>query len=377
MMDGRALAIARIAGIEVRVHFSWIAIVAFVTVGVAVQPQAFPIDWPDWSRFAAGGILSVLFFVSIVVHELAHGIVARQRGLPVNSITIVFFGGLTAVEVESTKPRDELAIAGSGPLVSIVAGVAIAALAVGIGPEGSVLGLGAAVLAAVNILLGALNLVPALPFDGGRLLHAVVWAATGDRARATRLATRAGRLIGALGVGAGLLVSLAGDGWTGIAVLLSGWFILQGARVTERRQAIEDLLTGLHVEEVMERDLPTVGSTLTIDTFADQLLVDGERTSVPVVLDGALVGVIGVSQLRRLRRRRWPELRAADVMVSPPALPSLAADDAAWAGMELLRKSGLDAIPVMAGEALLGLLTRRSLVAAIQARATEQGRSGA
>ncbi len=371
----RSVAVARILGVEIRVHVTWVAVLAFVVVAVALQPEAFPADFPDLGRFLVGAILGFLFFASVAVHELAHALAAGSRGLPAGPVLIVVFGGLTAVDEEARTPKDEFVIALAGPIVSIAVGVPLILAALVIGISDSVLGLFTAVVGAVNVMLGALNLIPAFPLDGGRVLHSVIWRMTGDTSRAIRLSARIGRVLGSAIVGIGLLVSVAGDGWTGVVILISGWFVVQGARVTERRQAIEELLAGVQVEQVMERDLPELAPTLTVDTFAEQLLADDERTSVPVVEGGSLVGVIGVGELRRVGRRRWPELRASDIMVAPPILPSIGAEEGAWAGLELLRRSGLDGIPVMAGSDLLGLLTRRSIVETIQARAAERSRA--
>ena len=373
-MSLRTTFAGRILGIEVRVHVTWLALLVLVALAVALQPSTFPADFPDLARFIVGMIVGSLFFASVLLHELAHALAARRRGLPAGPVLIVVFAGLTAVDDDSVTPNDEFVISVSGPLVSIAVGVplAIAGFAIGIG---TMVGLFTFVVGAVNVMLGGLNLVPAFPLDGGRALHAIIWRLTGDSGRAVRLASRTGRVLGSLTIGVGLLVSLAGDGWTGVVILISGWFVVQGARVAERRRAIEELLAGIHVEQVMERDLPEVAPTLTVDTFADQLLSDEQRTSVPVVDRGSFVGVIGIGQLRRVARQRWTELRAADIMVAPPALPFIGAEDAAWDGLEMLRRSGLDGIPVMSGSDLLGLLTRRSLVETIQARAAERSRT--
>jgi Zn-dependent protease len=370
----RTTLVGRILGIEVRVHVTWLALLVLVALAVALQPSAFPDGFPDVARFIVGMIVGGLFFASVLIHELAHALAARRRGLPGGPVLIVVFAGLTAVDDDSVTPNDEFVISVSGPLVSIAVGVPVVVAGFAIG-FGTMVGLFTFVVGAVNVMLGALNLVPAFPLDGGRALHAMIWRLTGDSGRAVRYASRIGRVLGSLTIGVGLLVSLAGDGWTGVVILISGWFVIQGARVAERRQAIEELLVGIHVEQVMERDLPELAPTLTVDTFADQLLADEQRTSVPVVDQGSFVGVIGIGQLRRVARQRWTELRAADIMVAPPALPFIGADDAAWDGLEMLRRSGLDGIPVMSGSDLLGLLTRRSLVETIQARAAERSRT--
>jgi Zn-dependent protease/predicted transcriptional regulator len=367
-MNGRAWPIARILGIEIRVHISWIPVLALIILGTALYLGTAAPEIPPPIQWFAGGVVGLLFLASIIVHELAHSLVARRRGLAVLPITIVFFGGISALEQEAQRPSDEAAVAAAGPLASLALGGGLLTLAAAIGEASLAVALGAGVVAAVNLALGAINLIPGLPLDGGRILRAIVWQATGDAQRGARVAGRVGRMIGAIVIVAGFLVSVVGDGATGAMAILSGWFLLQGSRVMERRAAIEALVAGVRVDEVMEKDVPAITPNLTVDSFADQLLGDDQATSVPVVSGDALVGLIGVSQLRRIARRKWSELRAVDVMVARPALPSLAASDDLWAGLELLRRSGLDGVPVMAGPALLGVLTRRAVAAAIQAR---------
>jgi Zn-dependent protease/CBS domain-containing protein len=371
-MNPRAFPIARIAGIEVRLHISWIPILALVTLGTALQLDAVALGWPAAATWLAGGIMAGLFLASIVLHELAHGVVARKRGLPVGPITIVFVGGVTSLDAEARRPADEAIIALAGPIVSLVVGGTLLAIAVAVDDVTSPLVMGLVLIGAVNLLLGVFNLVPGLPLDGGRLLRAFIWQVTGDVTRAGRMTAAISRAIGWLSVGAGLIVSLIADALTGVLLVVSGWVLIQGSRVMDSRAALEALVAGLHVSEVMERDVPSIGPNLTVDAFAAQILDDQVTTSVPVVSGSAFVGLIGVSQLRRVARRKWADLRAVDVMVTRLSLPSLAEGDDLWAGLELLRRTGLDGIPVMAGPAFLGILTRRAVVAAIQARAGDR-----
>lgn len=372
-MNDRALAVARVAGIEIRVHLSWIPGLAFITVFAGLAPYGPVGQGAEVLRFVIGGAVAVLVLVSLAVHELAHSIVARRRGLAIGPITLGAMGGMSRMDDEPRTADDELAVAGAGPIVSVVLGIALIALSLATQVVSVDLAFVPAMVGGANVLLGLINLLPALPLDGGRILHGFVWRLTGDVARSGRMTGRVGRWVGGSALGLGLLFSLFGDAVTGIILVLGGWLLMQGSRIVDRRTRIEALLAGLSVAEAMERDVPGIGPSLTVDTFAAQLLADGERTTVPVVEGGSLLGLIGIGQLRRIARRRWSQLRAADVMIAPPALPRLAAEDALWSGMEMLRRTGLDGVPVMAGPALLGILTRRAVVTAIQARVTAEG----
>jgi Zn-dependent protease/predicted transcriptional regulator len=372
-MSGRAWPIARIYGIEIRIHWSWIPVLALVTFATTIELGSVAPDSIVATRWLAGGLLGLLFLVSIIAHELAHSIVAKRRGLAVLPITIVFFGGIASLDQEAPTPTDEAAIAVAGPLVSLALGAVLVGIGFAIADAVPAIALGTAAVGGVNVLLGAINLLPGLPLDGGRVLRAIVWKRTGDPRRGTRVAAQVGRGVGAVGIGAGLVVSLLGDGTTGVIVLVSGWFLLQGARSMDRRVLIEELLDGVRVGEVMEKSAASVTPNLTIDTFADQLLGDPETTSLPVISGDALIGIIGASQLRRIARRKWSGLRAADVMTARPSLPLLGVADDLWSGLEALRRTGLDGLPVMAGSVLEGILTRRAVAMAIQARASKAG----
>jgi CBS domain-containing protein len=153
---------------------------------------------------------------------------------------------------------------------------------------------------------------------------------------------------------------------------ISGWFLAGASRGVERRIVVQDLLKGVKVEDVMDREVATVGPNLTVDTFADRIL-GSEGSAIPVLHDDALVGLIGVSQLRRLRRGSWATTRAQDVMVTPPRLPSVGARDTLWSALDRLRRAGLDALPVVDGDGLLGLVTKEGIAETIQSRARIRG----
>ena len=211
-------------------------------------------------------------------------------------------------------------------------------------------------------------MLPVEPLDGGRILHAAIWKVTESERQGTRGVAIVSRILGWGLIVAGVAVVLTGDALDGMLLTICGWFLSGTARSVERRLALEDLLRGMRVENAMERDLPAVSPQLTLDTFAAQYLASGEGTSLPVMRDETLLGLIGISQLRRIRQSLWPTMRAADVMVSPPTLPTLAPDDELWGALERLRRTGLDGLPVLRGGQLMGVLTRRGIVNVIQAR---------
>jgi Zn-dependent protease/CBS domain-containing protein len=364
--------VARIFGIEIRIHLSWVFILAIITVGVGGQLAATQPAWSEALRWGVAATVSVLFLVSVLAHELAHGLVARSRGMGGGSVTLLFFGGATTQGKEPTRPADEGLVAAAGPIASGLVTFAFLGLAVlgetVPGPVGQATAQASVVLAVLNALLAMLNMIPVYPLDGGRILRALLWRATGSETRASRGVAIVSRLIGWGLIAAGLADMLVGDQLNGVMLAICGWFLSGTARSVERRLALEDLLRGMRVENVMERDLPAVSPQLTLDTFAAQYLASGEGTSLPVMRDETLLGLIGISQLRRIRQSAWPTMRASDVMVSPPTLPTLAPEDDLWGALERLRRTGLDGLPVLSGEKLLGVLTRRGVVTAIQSR---------
>ena len=364
--------IARILGIEVRIHLSWVLILAIIAASVSSQLTATQPSWGEALRWSVSGAVAVLFLLSVLAHELAHAVLARRLGMGGGSVTLLFFGGAAIHGVQPARARDDVIVAAAGPIASgIVAVVFLGAFVAGASVAtavGDAVAQVAIVLAALNLLLALLNLLPVYPLDGGRILRAAIWRATGSETRATRAAAMVSRLMGWLLIAGGVIVILGGDPLDGTMLAICGWFLSGMARSVERRLALEELLRGLRVENVMERGLPSVAPQLTLDTFAAQYLASGEGTSLPVMRGEALMGLIGLSQLRRVRRAAWPRMRAADVMVSPPALPTLHPDDELWGALERLRGTGLDGLPVLRGQELLGVLTRRGLVSAIKSR---------
>ena len=369
--------VARVFRFEIRIHPSWIFIVAVVAVIVERQVREISTGLDPVTGWLIGAVTAGAFLVSVLAHELAHGIVARRRGIDVGPITLYFFGGSASFQLESDRPRDEAAIALAGPLVSLAIGlvlILVAFLADATGhPVGQAAAIIALVLAVLNLVLGGANLIPAYPLDGGRLVRAAVWARKNDEREGARAAASAGRYVGWALVGAGLLLILMDDVVDGLMLGLSGWFLGGASRGIMRRLAVQELLKDVRVADVMDKEVGSVAPHLTVDTFADRLLEGGDGVAMPVLQDEAVVGLIGASQLRRLRRKAWETTRAEDLMVAPPTLPLVGPEDTLWSALDRLRRTGLDGLPVVEGVRLLGVVTRQAIVATIQSRARTEG----
>jgi len=363
--------IARIGGIEIRVQLGWILVVALVAalavgqIAGAVPDLAVPVQW------ILGGLVGIAFFLSAMLHDLAHAMVARRRGVDVRSVAISFFGGTAPTDPKSDIAGDELAIAVSGPVVSIVIGLALGGLALGIGGLASDLGraLGeiVAVVAVLNLLIGLVNVVPAYPMDGGRIVRALAWRQSRSVDRGWTTAAITGRLSGLLVIAIGAVVFAVGEITNGAMVALSGWFLVLSSRAIRERMKVDALIGGVTIGEAMERDPATVHPGLSVDAIASQLLdPESDTTAVPVVENGAVVGVVGVREIRRLRRGAWPTSRVADIMVKPPRLAVLEPDQELVEGVDRLQSSGLDGMPVVDDGRLVGILTRKAIGEAVR-----------
>jgi Zn-dependent protease len=232
--------LGRVFGFEVRLDASWLIIFFLIvsTFATGVFPQAVP-GHSMLAYLAMGVAATLLFFASIVAHEVAHSLVAAAKGIPIAGITLFIFGGVAHTRSEARTPRDEFEIAIVGPLTSFLLAVAFYAIAAAVGDASPVVLALASQLAAMNLALAVFNLLPGFPLDGGRVLRAAVWYATGDLTRATGVAAGAGRGLGLVLIGFGLWEVVRGDLIGGMWLAFIGWFLAQSAQETWRRHLAE------------------------------------------------------------------------------------------------------------------------------------------
>ena len=373
------LPVARLFGIEIRLALSWVFVIAIVTVTIGGQLRAIQPEAPELLAWVIGGMASLGFLVATVAHELAHALVARRVGMDVPVISVHFIGGPAVVDVRAPTPRGEAAVALAGPLVSVAIGggavlIAFAVAAFGLNSVVAELIADVAFLVgSLCLVLAAVSIIPAYPLDGGRLVRAIAWARTGSDRRGAKAAGTVGRGIGWILIGSGLAVILVGEAGNGVMIALIGWFLGASSRSVDRWLLLDALVSGVRVDEAMEPELDTIGPQLTLDTFGSQVLDGTLGPVLPVVRDDVLLGMIGSGQLRSVPQRDWPSTRTADVMIDAAELPSLRPDETLADGLERLRTSQLEGLPVLDGTKIRGMLTRRSIAVTLRARADLRG----
>jgi Zn-dependent protease/CBS domain-containing protein len=316
VMFGTSWRVGRVAGIEVRIDSSWAVIALLITYSMYLRASVLYPELSGGGAVGLGILATVLFFGSVLVHELAHAVVAQARGIRVQDITLFLFGGATRARVESRGPGDEFLIALVGPLTSgLLAG--LFGIIAGLGgevlsrPLAGTLGY----LAWTNLLLAAFNLVPGFPLDGGRLLRSAIWKATGSLARATRVASVSGQGVGWLLVAAGVAWLLAGDLAGGIWFAFIGWFLVQAARSSYQELQLQQLLRGVEAEEVMAGDLRRIPPELSLQEAVDDYFMVYDHSGFPVEEQGRTIGLLTLRGVRRVPRAQWPTRRVRELMV--------------------------------------------------------------
>jgi Zn-dependent protease/predicted transcriptional regulator len=367
-MDGN-LTIGRFGGVEVRLHWSLLAVFALIVWSLA--DGVFPSQNPGLSDNTYLGIAIVaasLFLASILLHELGHSWVARREGIEVDSITLWLFGGVAQFKDRFQSPGAEFRVAISGPLVSIALGVLFVVIAVaGLPTE---VDAGAAWLGYINLILAAFNLLPASPLDGGRVLHAALWRAKGDYAWATRVASEIGQGFGYLFIALGLAMFFFQGSFSGAWLAFIGWYLLQGAKAEARYLATEQALGGLRVRDLMVRQPVTVDADSTIGRFMDDVASSQRFTTYPVLEGDRPVGLLAFASVAAVPRSEWDTRRVRDTMIPLDEVPQLTGDELVVDALEELSRGNRGL--VVADGHLAGLLSITDI-----ARALEVGRSPA
>jgi Zn-dependent protease/CBS domain-containing protein len=358
-------------GIEIRLDFS-VAII-FGLVVFTLATGVFPSWHGDWSAGLTWGVAlaaGLLFFASLLAHELAHSVVAKSRGIAVPRITLFVFGGASEMESEPDTPASEFLIAIVGPATSILLGVVFGRIGAGLAgagfaervmndPQTALASLGPWAtllvwLGPVNVILGIFNLIPGFPLDGGRVLRALVWWATGDLERATRAAATAGSVFAWGLMGLGVWQVLQGAVLQGAWLMLIGWFLQSAAKSSQMQAALRRAVAGLRVRDLMRTQFDVVEPGMKLDAFVNERVLHSGQQAWPVVDSGRLVGMVSLDDVRERLSRGAGGATVADAM--RPAAERLAPGVGGRQALEMLLRSRAGPLPVVEGERIVGLL---------------------
>lgn len=367
-MNGN-LTLGRLGGVQVRINWSWL--VVFALIVWSLQATVFPSQNPGFSEGAYLAIAvaaALLFFASVLLHELGHAWQARREGMEIDGITLWLFGGVAQFKGAFPSPGAEFRIAIAGPLVTLVLGVGFVLVALA-GLPSAVDGV-AAWLGYINLSLLVFNLIPALPLDGGRVLRSALWRARGDIGWATRVAAEIGRGLGYLFIALGVVMFIVQGSFGGAWLAFIGWFVLDAATAEARYVATEQALTGLQVRDLMVRNPVLVDPDLTVGRFMDEVARSRRYTTYPVVdRSGKPIGLLAFSSVAAIPRSEWDTRRVRESMIPLDQVPLLAESTRAVDALaDLSSKPGANRGLVVDDGHLAGLLSITDVARALEAR---------
>jgi Zn-dependent protease/CBS domain-containing protein len=359
--------VARLFGIDINIHFSWILIFFLVVLNLA---DSFPQQFPQWSNqkgLVVASITAVLFFVSVLAHELAHSLVARRFNMSVSSITLFLLGGVANLRKEPPSAQAEFFMAIAGPATSVLIGV------VGLGfaffldpraalPNAEAIQAVAGYLGSVNLALAVFNMIPGFPLDGGRVLRSAIWGVTGNRTRATTIAARGGQLVafalGAFVVYEVLILQEVSGLWLG----LIAYFLYSAATSTLQQEKIVSVVGGARVAPLMTTDFRSTSPGAMVGQLIRDLVLPMNLRAIPVVSGDRFIGLVAIGDLRKVDQARWSETPVEAVMTPASELPTVLPDDPLTTALERFAETELPLLPVTKDGRLVGLLHRESVI---------------
>lgn len=360
--------LGRIFGIPVGLHVSWFLIFGLVTWSLAAG--YFPAEYPALpaaTYWLLGALTSVLFFGSVLLHELGHSVVALRNGIAVRGITLFIFGGVAQIDREPDTAGAEFRIAVAGPATSLALAALFGALWLLDRPIPH-LAAPTMWLARINLMLAAFNLIPGFPLDGGRVLRAIVWQITGSFQQANQVASISGQVVAAGFIGVGVFIVLGGNLFNGLWLIFIGWFLQNAAAATYAQASLKEQLRGVKVGQLMSHDHPRVPTYMSLqDVIEDQILATGQRCFL-VVDDGHLVGVLGLRDVAAVSKAARAGTTVAQVMVPWERLSLVSPETELMDALQLMDDRQVAQLPVAVGDQVLGMISREHVLHYIRTR---------
>ncbi len=364
-----SLRIGKIFGIDIYIHISWVIILVLMTWTFAAG--WFPVFFHGFSAitdWVLGFIASILLFVSVLLHELAHSVVARARGLPVKNITLFIFGGVSNIEKEPGSPGIEFQMAVVGPITSLLIGLLSFALLYGLRQFTSPLGAILWCLGLANILLGIFNLIPGFPLDGGRVLRSIVWKINGNLRRATRVVTIVGQIVAYLFILFGIWLFFVGYFINGLWFGFIGWFLLSSSQAANSEVMLQSVFRGVTVGEVMNTAPTTVPANISLQRLVDEYFLPLGLRSALVIQGDQLAGLITLSDIRHVPREEWGQTPVGLAMISRDRLHIVSPQQSLNDVLPLMAGRDVNQLPVVQDERLVGVLSRDAIVRYLEIR---------
>jgi len=367
-MFSHSIRLGRILGIEIDLDYTWFIILALVAFTFAGNLARTLKGLPAGYYWLLGLLIAVLLFVCVILHELSHSIIAKRHGLGIAGITLFLFGGVSKLVREPRSAWSELQVAIIGPLVSLVlAGIFFLLQLLPVGPVFKVV---FSIVAIINLSLAIFNLLPGLPLDGGRVLRAIVWAASGNFSQATRVAALSGQALGFLLILGGVMTFFTNPRgvMSGLWLAFIGWFLIQAAQSSYQQTVLRRLLSGVRVSSLMTSEVTTVPAATLLDEIVSGYFLTHNYAAFPVLRDGEVVGLIHLSDVRQIPRERWATTPVGEVVSSLRPEQVVSPDEDAWEALTKMASENQGRLLVMQRNALCGILSRTDVMRLIRTK---------
>jgi Zn-dependent protease/predicted transcriptional regulator len=367
-MAGPKIRLGKALGITFQIDPTWFVVFTLITLSLASR---FSEQYPHWrtpTYWVAGILTSVLFFVSVILHELAHSVVAISKGIPVRSITLFIFGGVAQISREAGRPSTEFLVAAAGPATSFMISILFGGMWLLSRGSSQVVGALGQWLAEINLLLGLFNLIPGFPLDGGRILRSIIWGLTGNFVAATRVASTIGKVVAYSFIVLGVVIALRGNFFNGLWIGFIGWFLLNAAQQSYQQVVLRESLSGIKASEMMTSDCPRVNQGITLGQFIEDFLFRTGRHCF-LVMDGDLLqGIVTLHEVNRVPRSNWDQVRLEEIMIPLQQLKWVSPDQDIEKILEYMDREDINQVPVVEEGRLLGIVGRQEILHLLQRR---------
>jgi Zn-dependent protease len=365
-MESQSVSLGKIFSIPVRLDYSWFLIFVLLTwlLAGSYYPSEFP-GSPAAEYWILGAVTAGMFFASVLLHELGHSVVAQRSGIPVRSITLFLFGGVSQITKEAAKPRTDFLVASAGLAVTLALTVLFAAVQPALAAVPPLLAL-AKYLTYINGTLLVFNLIPGFPLDGGRMFRAVVWGATKNYDRATLIAATLGRAVAFLFILIGVWLVFFSSFLNGLWIIFIGWFLENASTGEVRMQTLRSLLAGRTVSQIMGRNFVSIPADISLQRLAeDHILGTGTRFFI-VETAGTVAGIMTLHKIRDIPREAWSATRVGQVMIPMDKIDWVGPDAGIWDALQKMNQDGVNQLPVIADGRIQGVISRENVIHFLQ-----------